>query len=752
MGELVHRLLNHTPVIVALFLVAGAAFGSGLTDRVMLGDVKSLTDHAYAGVGKAQVFTGRVGTVQEKMPCLASGSKSGDAFQITLAKTAGKSCVVQIQEVYPPDSEGIRYTYEVQANKKLVYIRDYPGTMFSRVSYFIKLDSSDAVKASKVNLRFVNRRSGTPARIASVWVYSDFDSYYRAAKFAVPFYLTPLLHGGFDDPRLEEDYKYLKTNVHPEFGGDVKLGCSTEHHYMNRDPELAKKDFAACLALSKKYDMPMNYLFVSWWGGTPMGKPDGQGGALSDPKYQQICWSETDTYDDPGLKELLGDKWDIRYGFSTPNQWSNVPWLTMNSDVLNQAKWAAMEKSHKSLAEVLGGPESARWLLGFSMENEPRYWDNYCPDGRYPVKRENLEADFNPLTVAAAAKDGVTLDPKDGLDEKERLWLHENVARYQQEFYDAHIRALEKVRATYIHSESTEAIWHDVYSHAFTAPAYPMDKLTKYKPVLEWNRLNGCRAGLEGLNDPLTSCLDVTREWGRWAQVNYEENNGRGTEWHLRELRASYAYGARFYNFYNWQGINKEGRWLEYVNKFCKDGTKAIVFERKADADSSFVKSQAHGFAVEIPVDWPIFNGVRLSVEKPGEYQITVYDSEKKGRALGYRDMYVSDPAQARFDLQNAVNVEYGAKPFIKVVRADGKPFGLRKNKYGEVVTTISMDYGRERAQSMLTCWRADAAALIADLSARSAAGLSIAKGLLNKGDYRKAYEEAIQVECAHQD
>ncbi len=731
-------LLWYSLVLILLCLLVSTAFAAGTTDYVSFGDVRVLAAHGFSGSAKAEVLKGRVGTVDEKIACLASGSKSGDAFQVTLKKTPGKTCTVQIQEVYPPDSEGIRYTYQVYAGKKLVYLRDYAGTMFSRVSYFITLDDPASVKASSVSLRFVNR-SRVPFRIASVRAYSDFDAY--AKGFAVPFYLTPMSCG--DRPKLDEELGYLKQNIRPT-QGDVKLAYGAEHYYMHRDEAAAKKEFEAYLRVSRKYDVPMEYHFVSWWSGTPMGIPDGQGGRFSDPKYQQVCWSETDTYDDPGLRELLGDKWDIRYGWTVPNQWSSTPWLTMNSDVLNEAKHKAIARSHKALSEVMSQPGASKYLIGFSMENEPRYWDKYCPPAEYPVERKDLQADFNPFTVAAAAKDGVTLDPKDGLDLKERTWLHENVARYQQQFYDAHARALRKLDIPYINS-GTDAPWHDVYSHAFTGPAYPMDAVTKYHPILEWNRLHGCRAGLEDLKEPLTPYLDVTREWGRWSQVNYEENNGRGTDWHIRVLRACYAYGARFYAFYNWQSINGKGHWTKYVQDFCDDGAIPTVFERKAEKGAAFKPSAAHAFALEMPWDWPFFNDLTVTVDRSGEYTAIVYNSEKKERVLGYRFLSVSKAGPVRFSFPNSIPVERGGKPYVLISRTDSKPFGLLRNSDRDLVVTLGMDYRRERLQSLMTIWRADAQSLISDLGAQP--GLTAAQKLLNTGDYRKAYEAAIKVE-----
>ena len=300
--------------LILLLALAGSVCQGALFDSARFDDAKSLAGHDFAGYGKCEVLSARIGTVDERIPCVVGGPNPGDWMRVTLRKAPGHPCVIQIQEAYPPESPGVRCTYEVHANGRRVYIRDYPGLMFGRASYFIRLDDPEVVKSPSVILRFVNRRDGSPFRVSGIWLYSDFDAYCRDARFATDFYLTPLLRGRGDDLKLEGEYRYLKSTIRPRPGSDVRLGCATELHYMHRDADAAKTEFDAYLRLCRKYDMPIEYGFASWWGGTPVGRPDGKGGRLSDPQYQQICWSETDTHDDPGLRELLGDKWDIRYG------------------------------------------------------------------------------------------------------------------------------------------------------------------------------------------------------------------------------------------------------------------------------------------------------------------------------------------------------------------------------------------------------------------------------------------------------
>ena len=727
-------------------MAVGMAHAGGLTDSLSLGDRKALDGHDFAGTGQTEVLKAHIGTVNESIPCFASSPKSGAMFRVTVKKAANQPCTVQITEAYPPDSPGIRYTYGVYADGKLIYVRDYPAIMFGPVSYFVRLDDPAVIAADRVTVKFVNYRDGTSFRIAHIWAYSDFTSYCESAGFDTPFYIAPLLDEYRDDPaKTEAEFEYLSSNLRPIRNSDVKLGCSQEIYYMNRGADYYRAHVRDLLRLSRKYNMPFALSFVSWWGGTPMRQPDGKGGVFSDVEYQQICWSETDAYDDgEPLRKLLGDKYDLRYGLTVPNRWSSVPWLTMNHPVLNAAK-------HKAIAEKLGvlkevmAEDSGGYLLGIAMENEPRYWHNQLPDDKYPVKRENLMADFNPVTVADAAKDGVTLDPSDGLDYKERIWLHENGARYQQETYDAHARTMRGLGIPC----ATDALWHNVYSHSFPRNGYPMEEVTDYHPLLEWNRLNGCRTGIEyDFRDNLSPAAwaDVTREWGRWSQVNYEENNGIGKDRHLRALRACYAYGCRFYNFYNWQSIDQADRWREYVRTFCADKPRMMVFDRPAGDSTDYARGSRHEFTAEVPTDWATINEVNLTVDTPGEYTLTIFESAEKTRTLGFRRVTVTETGRLRFDLPNCIPTDKFSRPYF-VVEGDGRDFGMLKDKEGDLVVSLYSDSRRERTQSLLICWRADAESLIRELRARHAPDLDAAGKLFAEGKYVRAYEEALRIE-----
>lgn len=737
-------------VVLVLCALTCRAIAGELSDSLVFGNADAEQQHGLQGVGFGEVIAARVGTINEVTPCRTSASPIGSSFQFDLRKQPGQTFALQIQEVYPVDSPGTRYSYQVDANDRTVYLRDNTGLMCGSVSYFVNVDDPLLLSESQITLKFTNTRAGSPFRIAAVWIYSDFPSYLGASGFDTPFYLTPLINESSVESNIEQDISYLKTNIVPSAGSDVRLGCSQEYYYMLRDATSIRTQTEWLLKYAKQYGVPACPLFVSWWAGTPNGS-DGQGGSFSDPKYQQVCWSETDNFDEgQSLKTLLGSKWDLRYGWTVPNQWSNTPWLTMNSPVLNNSRHKAIAEKLSEVGSVLTNPANASYsdyLLGIGMENEPRYWDYLCPDGNYPVQRQNLWGDFNPLTVADAAGDGVVLDPADGLSYAERMWLHNNVADYQQGTYDAHESALRSLRLPFANS-AKDSLWHEVYSHAFPTLVFPMDQVTTYHPGLEWNRLRGCRPGLEDVANPAARYLERTREWGRWSQVNYEENNGLAINLHLRALRACYAFGARMYHFYNWQSINAGGQWTAYVQAFCADGPRAMVRQVAALPTATYQTVSTCRFTINVPSSWATLNEIAVSLNSPGDYTLKVYDTSAMSRAVGYRRKIVDAAGVVRFDLPNCIATDQSPSPYAVLTRTDGMPFGVLANPTSFVWSAWS-DSGRERTQSLLLCWRADAHALIADLKAKGVPELGLAEQLFAAGDYRRAYDEASRLEKA---
>jgi len=137
----------------------------------------------------------------------------------------------------------------------------------------------------------------------------------------------------------------------------------------------------------------------------------------------------------------MGDQYDVRYGLSIPNRWSNTPWLTFNHPRLNQFRRVRLTQALMAWSEArrrLIDVGKGRLLPGqLTTGDETIYWAKGVDDSEYTklnkgIGRTRLMADFNPFVIADAQKENVRLDPRDGLDPGERYWLHRNLARQQQ--------------------------------------------------------------------------------------------------------------------------------------------------------------------------------------------------------------------------------------------------------------------------------------------------------------------------------
>jgi hypothetical protein len=236
-----------------------------------------------------------------------------------------------------------------------------------------------------------------------------------------------------------------------------------------------------------------------------------------------------------------------------PNIWSNTPWLTMNSPVLNAYRARRLREAISLLKEVSAGDIS--WVAGIYLENEPRYWDTQSTQGT-PQWNGEQWADFNPAVVTEAARDGVSLDPADGMSESELRWLQRNVARYNERTAAVVDRAL---------AEAGFRGKLPVYTHSLQLSIlFPCVKMNR--TAAEWACVPNARTGLEGIwTQP--SDFDRVREWGPWCNLNREETDGQPIDTHLWDLRTAYAMGAEFFNSYNWH-ILKDDAYFRYARRF----------------------------------------------------------------------------------------------------------------------------------------------------------------------------------------
>lgn len=336
---------------------------------------------------------------------------------------------IAITEVHPESVEPIPFHYLVTGPSIAPFERRYAARGFGPVTYFLRVAGQTAGPVTLTNLdpqksvpRILEVRGVTGDELARVK---------RSDSFR--------LMGTVINPQLGIDEEEQVKRIAGQLATDPKRGITTafscEIYYASKDANEVQRQLETAHERSLQTGLPVLLGLVSWWNGTPRKVPDGKGGKFDDLQYQQICYTPDALHpEDAELRKLLGNRYNPHYCRTTPNIWSNTPWLTMNSRQLNAYRAKRLNEAMDLLQKVSKGDTS--WIAGIFLENEPRYWDTQSTQGT-PQWHGERWADFNPYTVAAASRDGVALNPADGLSLEELTWLQRNAGRYFQETVDA---------------------------------------------------------------------------------------------------------------------------------------------------------------------------------------------------------------------------------------------------------------------------------------------------------------------------
>lgn len=572
--------------------------------------------------GQAEI-TMTVGTVREVHRAHRVEPGRGHSFPVS---DPGAGDTLLLTMVVPDDLEGHRYDFELQAGGQVIQRRGGTTRGFGRRSFFVRLPTPVTRSGGSVELTLINRCEedlffGEPVLLRG------FDAV-LTEKAPEEFILGLLVND------LKKRHLIRVAAALPEAPGVRKaLGC--EVYYVERTPEDLERQLELARTECDRHGLSFLPVLCSWWAGTPLA-------VKQRIDFQQICWSETDTLDEgEKLREFLGPKWDLRYGLTVPNKWSSTAWQTMNSPELNRLRHTRLADAVGQIERILGGR-----VAGYVAENEPAYWAFEGSDHEYPVRRKNLWADFNPQTVAQAEREGIVLDPADGLDLTERIWLHYNVARYNQATVD-------------VMTSTAAAGGRPVYSHALLDyDHFPLAGTGHARPYAEVARVGGARTGVEIIWKTDMDALWRVREWGAWGCVNREEWDGYSLPWHVATLRACYMMGADMVNSYNWQRMGREGDPVEYFTEFLddlggRDGV-VVVGERTTGRQWRPVREWDYGLVKNDPCPWA--NAVELTLRCRGTTApLEVWMTDGVGgpvvawRTLDPADVASTGPTRIRF-------------------------------------------------------------------------------------------------------
>jgi len=569
-----------------------------------------------------------VGTVDEQHTAIRL-EKGETAVTDLPATDAGD--VLLVRFVIPDDLEGHHYDLALKLNDTVIHERSGATRGFGRRSLFIPLPHRDRDEKSTRTLALENR-CDERLFVTDLELLPGFGAYVERPPKEKDFTLSLLIGERLDPERLDRMAGLIDAPpVRKAIGHEIYYAVRTNQ----RLEEIAKATREVC----DRLDVDFLALTCSWWAGTPPQVKERL-------DYQQVCWSETDDYDEgEGLRKLLGDKWDIRYGLSVPNKWSSTPWQTMNNPELNQMR----HKRNAAAVRILEEHLKDR-MIGYVSENEPAYWAFEESDEKYPVRRRPLWADFNPQTVADALQDGVVLDPKDGLDMIERTWLLYNVARYNE----ASLKAIRRGNPS-----------GAIYSHALLDyNHFPLHGTGHARPYAEAARVTNARLGVEMIWGTDMDALWRVREWGPWGCINREECDGFDIRYHVATLRACYMLGADLLNSYNWSGMGREGDPIVYFNTFLREvGENAPVVVAERTGGREWVSLREWSGSMEKNAAFPWFNEIELPLRcdsKEGVLNVWVTRQSDKA-VVAYQTLHGAGFAEA-----SAARIDFGDLAWLR--------------------------------------------------------------------------------------
>ena len=512
----------------------------------------------------------KIGLFDETILC----SRVGSGMAMAVGSDACSTSSMVVRFVIPDDLEGHSFDIELLSSCTTVARRAGTTSGIGRRSIILV-----PLNCENTQLKLVNR-SAEPLLLESVQAVA-----FPNASRQPPddFTLALLLDANRTTTQTAHALDRLTTVP------GIRKAAGFEIHFAKLPLDVIRKQLTRIRDVCETHHVPALISPCSWWGGTPRE-------VWHHPEFQQVCWSTANNGPAAdSLKDLVGARWSPHYGFTSPNMWGNTPWQTMNNPELNALRAARLQQVVPLIEEELHGK-----IAGYVSENEPAYWAFEASDTMYPVRRPGLSADFNPSTVADAKRDGIDLDPADGLSISERMWLHENASRYIQQ------------NVNVLAGCSPSA---PIYSHALLEQHFPMQGTGHYRPYAEVGRVRGARVGLELLRKANFDALWRAREWGPWGCVNREENDGVAMEYHTGMLQLVYAMGADLFNSYNWNSTNENDRAIGYMNDFLASVQAGEIVVGERSSGTSWVPLTTEITApLEVNYSFPWANTLSLDL------------------------------------------------------------------------------------------------------------------------------------------
>lgn len=406
---------------VLLTCVSGFAVSAetGYLDKTVFGETADGV-RTVAGEVTAETLSTEMGAFAREYPVHTLGGKGAVLTFPVRAPADGASLILEFQEVH--DRRPNAYGYTLSVNGQEVYFRTYQELGAGPSHFFVEIPAVLSRPGQPLEVT-VRHEGGGAFSLGTVWAWENF--FERVAEPEAIYHKMGLLippgsvkfegeQGGGKGPKddawwlrrfeaLQERFADLQ-DFEPI--GTLGFGGS----YGGADPLQGRETLRQGLRLSAATGMPGEMILngLGWFSG-PTG-PDGLGGYFSDIRY-----------DKSGFNKEKGV-----FQTSYPNLWASTPAFTLRDPNLNHFLEKRFQQMMRGAAEK---------LARLRMEGSP---------ARPIIVREFAPAsgEITDQIIQAAARDGVTLDPSDGLSFEERMWMHRDAVRTWQDYADSLMRSM----------------------------------------------------------------------------------------------------------------------------------------------------------------------------------------------------------------------------------------------------------------------------------------------------------------------
>jgi len=472
-----------------------------IADALVFGDSVSEKTHALKGSGqvRSEKLRTEMGGIKGQY-AVRTVQGSGSRVSFSLTKPAQASALIlEVQEIH--DRRSKAFGYMVNVNGCDVYFRTYEEIGAGPNHYFVSIPAEAARSDEPLTVTITS--AGAPAfSLGQVWLYEDFFGTVEPQEQV--FRPLPILSMSATSAEAG--------NPGVSF---APFGDFIQPNYANKPYAAVRQDIHYSLTKSGETGRPLQILINGpTWGGAFSG-PDGLGGYFNDVRYSMLAYDKT--------RDL--------YSPSFPNMWSSSFFATFRDPHMNAIMKRRFMESLGDLSTFVD------FLKARGKEPQAVYARELGP----PM------GEVTAATIAAAAKEGVVLNPRDGLDETERLWLYRDSVRLWQEYaaWHAEVFPRESVvvdRGT-VRLPKEQAV-DNQYAHTIFKADGPMKDRRWF-------------GGQAGMVDGFWSSGEVF--WDAFSKYDYLKANGRLAFVNLTvtilkndctPLRNLYDSGFQFVTFY----------------------------------------------------------------------------------------------------------------------------------------------------------------------------------------------------------